>query len=84
MEGKKDEKGNTKNSKKKKILAAFTKLDEQLHYPLDLYTVEVGLITNYAGWSKGFSLRAANCSSGVKELTNERGTRVAKQLFDQT
>lgn len=73
-----------KTQKKKKMLAAFTKLDEQLHYPLDLYTVEVGLITNYAGWSKGFSLRAANCSSGVKELTNERGTRVAKQLFDQT
>ena len=73
-----------KTQKKKKILAAFTKLDEQLHYPLDLYTVGVGLITNYAGWSKGFSLRAANCSSGVKELTNERGTRVAKQLFDQT
>lgn len=72
-----------KTQKKKKMLAAFTKLDEQLHYPLDLYTVEVGLITNYAGWSKGFSLRAANCSSGVKELTNERGTRVAKQLFDQ-
>ena len=40
-----------KTQKKKKMLAAFTKLDEQLHYPLDLYTVGVGLITNYAGWS---------------------------------
>ena len=49
--GKRMKKEIQKTQKKKKILAAFTKLDEQLHYPLDLYTVGVGLITNYAGWS---------------------------------